>query len=43
MRKITKHPILEIPVGQETEFVFEGKKVIEQKGITIAAALNQAE
>jgi glycine/D-amino acid oxidase-like deaminating enzyme/NADPH-dependent 2,4-dienoyl-CoA reductase/sulfur reductase-like enzyme/Fe-S-cluster-containing hydrogenase component 2 len=42
MRKITKHPILDIPVGQDTEFVFEGKKVKGQKGFTIAAALHQA-
>jgi glycine/D-amino acid oxidase-like deaminating enzyme/thioredoxin reductase/Fe-S-cluster-containing hydrogenase component 2/ferredoxin len=42
MRKIISHPILEVPVRQDLEFVFEGKKVKGQKGFTIASALHQA-
>ncbi|MEI7661445.1 MAG: FAD-dependent oxidoreductase [Bacteroidota bacterium] len=42
MLKITKHPILEIQETQKTEFLFEGQKVIGEKGFTIAAALHQA-
>lgn len=42
MRKIITHPILEIPQGQETEFIYEGKIIKGQKGFTIAAALHQA-
>ncbi|MCK9203535.1 MAG: FAD-dependent oxidoreductase [Bacteroidales bacterium] len=42
MYKITKHPILEIPVVEKTTFLFEGHKIEGDKGFTIAAALHQA-
>lgn len=42
MYKITKHPILDIAQGESVEFIFNGKKVVGQKGYTIAAALHQA-
>jgi Glycine/D-amino acid oxidases (deaminating) len=42
MYKITSHPILEIPVSEPVEFLFEGNPVKGQKGQTIAAALHQA-
>lgn len=42
MYKITKHPILDIVDSQKIEFIFNGKKVVGQKGYTIAAALHQA-
>ncbi len=42
MRKITRHPILEIPVAEKVEFLYEGKPVEGDKGFTIAAALHQA-
>lgn len=42
MQKITKHPILEVPQANDTSFLFNGKKVIGQKGFTVAAALHQA-
>ena len=42
MYKITKHPILDIAQGESVEFIYNGKKVVGQKGYTIAAALHQA-
>ena len=42
MYKITRHPILDIAGGEAVEFFFNGKKVVGQKGYTIAAALHQA-
>ncbi len=42
MYKISEHPILPIPKEDLKEFTFEGKKVLGQKGFTIAAALHQA-
>jgi glycine/D-amino acid oxidase-like deaminating enzyme/thioredoxin reductase/Fe-S-cluster-containing hydrogenase component 2 len=42
MSKILVHPVLEIPSNEKVEFLFEGIKVIGEKGFTIAAALHQA-
>lgn len=42
MLKITEHPILDIEIRQTSEFLFEGKRVTGDKGLTIAAALHQA-
>ena len=42
MYRIEKHPILDIPQGEKTEFLFEGRKVVAQKGYTIAKALHEA-
>ena len=42
MYKIEKHPILDICQGENTEFLFEGKKVTASKGYTIAKALHEA-
>ena len=42
MYKIEKHPILDIPEGEEVEFLFEGKMVKGYKGYTIAKALHEA-
>ncbi|RLD66809.1 MAG: ferredoxin, partial [Bacteroidetes bacterium] len=42
MYKISKHPILEVPVKEKSSFIFEGKEVQSEKGFTIAAALHQA-
>ena len=42
MYKITKHPVLEVPVKEKSSFIFEGKEVQSEKGFTIAAALHQA-
>jgi glycine/D-amino acid oxidase-like deaminating enzyme/Fe-S-cluster-containing hydrogenase component 2 len=42
MRKISHHPILEVPVAEKLQFVFEGKIIEGEKGFTIAAALHQA-
>jgi glycine/D-amino acid oxidase-like deaminating enzyme/Fe-S-cluster-containing hydrogenase component 2/bacterioferritin-associated ferredoxin len=42
MLKINTHPILDVPVSEKVSFTFEGKKVIGDKGFTIAAALHQA-
>ena len=42
MYKITRHPILDIAGGETVEFIYDGKKVVGQKGYTIAAALHQA-
>ena len=41
MYKITEHPILPIPTEDRVEFSFEGKKVIGERGFTIAAALHR--
>ncbi len=42
MYKITEHPILPIPSGEEHTFIFDGQRVSGEKGRTIAAALHQA-
>jgi len=42
MRKISKHPIIEIKPREETTFLFNGEQVKAEKGFTIAAALHQA-
>lgn len=42
MYKITNHPILDIHEDEPVEFLYEGKKVVGQKGKTIATALHQA-
>ena len=42
MYKISEHPILAIPADDRVEFLFEGRSVSGQKGLTIAAALHQA-
>ncbi|HAN18564.1 MAG: ferredoxin [Bacteroidetes bacterium GWC2_33_15] len=42
MHKITEHPILDIVENGKVEFLYEGKKVVGEKGFTIAAALHQA-
>lgn len=42
MYRITEHPILSVPQEDRVEFIFEGQKIIGQKGFTIAAALHQA-
>ena len=42
MYKITKHPILEIQLQQQSSFLFEGQKITGDNGFTIAAALHQA-
>ena len=42
MYQITKHPILDIPETEVTEFMFEGHKVLGRKGFTIAKALHEA-
>jgi len=42
MERILKHPILNIPVKEETSFTFKGKEVRGLKGFTIASALHQA-
>ncbi|HNX66177.1 MAG TPA: FAD-dependent oxidoreductase [Bacteroidales bacterium] len=42
MERILKHPILEVPSGNESSFIFNGEKVTGLKGYTIAAALHQA-
>ena len=42
MYKITEHPILDIPQSDRAEFIFEGTKILGEKGFTIAAALHRA-
>ena len=42
MNKITKHPILEVLNREKISFEYNGKKVVGDKGLTIAAALHQA-
>jgi len=42
MYKITEHPILDIPKGQEVYFKYNGEQIKAEKGKTIAAALHQA-
>jgi hypothetical protein len=42
MLKITEHPILDIENRETSDFLFEGKPVSGDKGLTIAAALHQA-
>lgn len=42
MFKINTHPVLEVPAPETVAFTFNGKKVVGEKGFTIAAALHQA-
>ena len=42
MRKIEKHPILEIPANEKHSFRFNDHIIESEKGFTIAAALHQA-
>jgi hypothetical protein len=42
MHGINKHPILEVPKVEEVSFLYNGERVVGQKGFTIAAALHQA-
>lgn len=42
MSRIAEHPILDVTKKEKVEFTFEGKKVVGEKGFTIAAALHQA-
>ena len=42
MYKIEKHPILDIPQSDWTEFLFEGQTVSAQQGYTVAKALHEA-
>ncbi|MDR1414448.1 MAG: FAD-dependent oxidoreductase [Odoribacteraceae bacterium] len=42
MSKITRHPILEIPSREAVHFIFNGKKIEAESGLTIAAALHRA-
>jgi len=42
MLKITQHPILDIETRESHSFLFEGKQITGEKGLTIAAALHQA-
>lgn len=42
MYNVDKHPILDIPQGKEVEFLFNGKTVKGEAGLTIAAALHRA-
>lgn len=42
MKKITSHPILEIPASTQVTFYYNNKPVTGEKGFTIAAALHQA-
>ena len=42
MNKIVQHPVLDVPVGEETIFYYEGKEVRGEKGFSIAAALHRA-
>jgi glycine/D-amino acid oxidase-like deaminating enzyme/thioredoxin reductase/Pyruvate/2-oxoacid:ferredoxin oxidoreductase delta subunit len=42
MTRILQHPILDIPHGLETGFLYNGQPVTGTRGFTIAAALHQA-
>lgn len=42
MIKIESHPILEVSSGEKLEFLFEGKKVTGERGMSIASALHRA-
>lgn len=42
MKKISSHPILEVPKPEKVSFSFRGKQVEAEQGFTIAAALHQA-
>ncbi|MDA3866858.1 MAG: FAD-dependent oxidoreductase [Salinivirgaceae bacterium] len=42
MYKITQHPILDVSVGETSQFSYNGRKIMAEKGKTIAAALHQA-
>ena len=42
MRKIHKHPIIEVKETEKQKFYFQGRTIEGEKGFTIAAALHQA-
>lgn len=42
MPKIAKHPVLDIAPMEQVVFLFEGREVVGEKGLTIAAALHEA-
>lgn len=42
MIKISTHPILDVPEEEQVFFLYNGKKVKAERGITIAAALHRA-
>ncbi len=42
MRKIHKHPIIEVKKGETRRFHYQGRTIEGEKGFTIAAALHQA-
>ncbi len=42
MSKISKHPVLEVPVREKVTFKYNGQEIEGEKGYTIAAALHQA-
>ena len=42
MYKVNEHPILDVPSGEEIAFNFNGKKIVGEKGLTIATALHRA-
>ena len=42
MNRINNHPILDVSQVEKSEFNFEGKPIMAEKGFTIAAALHQA-
>lgn len=42
MTRILQHPVLEIPMEEETGFIYNGHRISGMKGFTIAAALHQA-
>lgn len=39
MSKITKHPVLEVPVREKVIFKYNGQEVEGEKGYTIAGSL----
>ncbi len=42
MKKITSHPILDVPHPEQVTFTYNGQIITGDKGFTIAAALHQA-
>lgn len=42
MSKISKHPVLDVPVREKVIFKYNGQEIEGEKGYTIAAALHQA-
>lgn len=42
MRKIEKHPILDVPESRKVSFRYKGNEIVAESGFTIAAALHQA-